>query len=173
MAVASFPQRGVFALRFAVNIFLGTTIVWFMLRDIVPNPIWAVASMVAAIDPKVEVAARMFKSRMINVLVGCAVGLTFIAIGGSSEWKLPLALAVTVLVSSYLVRVPTMWRQAPITAALIIAATLTHHSTASGLEHGLGKVAEVLFGCVAGLLVSWAMARVWPMEEPAQGDADS
>ena len=55
------------------------------------------------------------------MLVGCAVGLIFLLIGGSSEWKLPLALAVTVLISSYLIRVQTMWRQAPITAAMVIA----------------------------------------------------
>ena len=40
------------------------------------------------------------------------------SVGGSTDWKLPLALAVTALVSSYIVRVPVMWRQAPITAAL-------------------------------------------------------
>ena len=67
----------------------------------------------------------MFRSRIINVLVGCVVGLVFLLVGGSSEWKLPLALAVTVLVSSYVIHIQTMWRQAPITAAIVIAAGLT------------------------------------------------
>ena len=110
----------------------------------------------------------MFRSRIINVLVGCAVGLVFLLVGGSSEWKLPLALAVTVLVSSYLVRIQTMWRQAPITAAIVIAAGLTHHSKLSGIEHGLHKVAEVLLGCLMGLVVSWMMSKVWPLPEPAK-----
>jgi uncharacterized membrane protein YccC len=111
------------------------------------------------------VAAQMFKSRIINVLVGCAVGLIFLAIGGSSEWKLPLAVAVTVLVSAYLVRIQTMWRQAPITAALVIASGLTHQSNATGVEFGLRKAAEVIFGCVVGLFVSWFIARIWPLAE--------
>lgn len=95
----------------------------------------------------------------------CAVGLAFLLVGGSDTGKLPLALAVTVPVSSSMVRIQTMWRQASITAALVIAAGLTHHSKASGIEAGLDRVAEVLFGCVVGLVVSWAMARVWPLAE--------
>jgi uncharacterized membrane protein YccC len=124
--------------------------------------------MIASTDPKVDVATRMFKSRIINVLVGCSVGLIFLTVGGSSEWKLPIALAVTVLVSSYLVRVPTMWRQAPISAAIVIAAGLTHQSKVTGLEIGLHNVGEVLFGCLVGVLVSWLVARVWPMDDPPQ-----
>lgn len=169
MAAGSYPHRGVFALRFALNVFVGTTIVWVTLRELaIPNPIWAVAAMIAATDPQVSVAAQNFKSRMINVLVGCAVGLIFIAVGGETEWKLPIAVAVTVLISAYLVRIQTMWRQAPISAALVIASALTHHSKSSGMEVGLRKAAEVLFGCVVGLLVSWLISRVWPLPEPAQ-----
>jgi uncharacterized membrane protein YccC len=108
----------------------------------------------------------MFKSRMINVLVGCAVGMGFLMIGGSNEWKLPLALAVTVLLSSYVIRIQTMWRQAPITAAIVLAGGLTHDSKLTGVEHGLHKVGEVLLGCVMGLVVSWLMSKIWPLPEP-------
>ena len=161
-------QRDIVGVRFAVNVFIGTTVTWYVLTHILDdeNPIWAIASMVAASDPQVKEAVRIFKSRLINVLLGCAVGLIFVVMGGSSEWKLPIALAVTVLLSSYLVQIPTMWRQAPITAAIVIAAGLTHHSKMSGIEHGVHKVAEVIFGCLVGLLVSLLMARVWPVAEP-------
>jgi uncharacterized membrane protein YccC len=157
----SFPHRGVIAWRFAVNVFIGSTIIWYTLRLLSDtNPIWAIASMLASTDPQVHVATRMLKSRLINVLVGCAIGLIFLAIGGTSEWKVPITLAVTVLVSSYLVRIETMWRQAPITAAIVIAAGVTHPSKLSGMEFGLHKVAEVLFGCLVGVLVSWIMAKI-------------
>ena len=119
--------------------------------------------MIAASDPQVTEAVRMFRSRIINVLVGCVVGLFFVVLGGPNEWKLPVALAVTVLISSYVIHIPTMWRQAPITAAIVIAASLTAHSEMSAVEHGLHKVAEVLFGCLVGVLVSWSMAKVWPL----------
>jgi uncharacterized membrane protein YccC len=151
-------------IRFAVNVFIASAIVWYTLEKIIDtNPIWAIASMIAASDPVVKEAARMFKCRTINVLVGCGVGLLFLIIGGSSEWKLPLALAAAVLLSSYVIRISSMWRQAPITAAIVIAAGLTHHSKLSGVEHGLHKVAEVLYGCLVGLLVTWLMSKLWPI----------
>jgi uncharacterized membrane protein YccC len=157
-------QRDLVGIRFAVNVFIASTILWYTLEKIVDtNPIWAIASMIAASDPEVKEAARMFKCRIANVLVGCAVGLLFLIVGRSSEWKLPLALAATVLLSSYVVRIPSMWRQAPITAAIVIAAGLTHHSKLSGVEHGLHKVAEVLYGCLVGLLVTWLMSKLWPI----------
>ncbi|HEX7811679.1 MAG TPA: FUSC family protein [Burkholderiales bacterium] len=169
MRAGSYPHRGVFAWRFALNVFVGSTLVWATLRYLeVPDPIWAVASLIAAADPQVKVAAHMFKSRIVNVLVGSAIGLLFLSVGGSSEWKLPLAVAVTVLVSAYLVRLQTMWRQAPITAALIIGSGLTHQSTVTGVEFGLSKTAEVIFGCVVGLFVSWFIARLWPLAELPQ-----
>jgi uncharacterized membrane protein YccC len=165
-------QRDSVGLRFAVNVFIASTIVWYTLERLVDtNPIWAIASMVAASDPVVEEAARMFRCRTINVLVGCGVGLIFLLIGGSSEWKLPLAIAAAVLLSSYVIRIPSMWRQAPITAAIVIAAGLTHHSKLSGVEHGLHKVAEVLYGCLVGLLISWLTSKLWPVTGPGEESA--
>jgi uncharacterized membrane protein YccC len=155
--------------RFAVNVFIASTILWYLLRDILnTDPIWAIASMISASDPHVKEAARMFRARIINVLVGCGVGLFLLVVGGSSEWKLPLALAVTVLVSTYLVRIPTMWRQAPITAAIVVASGLTEHSKRTGVAHGLHKVAEVVLGCLMGIVISYLMSRVWPLPDPAK-----
>jgi hypothetical protein len=50
-----------------------------------------------------------------------------------------------------------------ITVAIVIAAGLTHHPKLSGAEHGLHKVAEVLYGCLVGLLVTWLMSKLWPI----------
>jgi uncharacterized membrane protein YccC len=155
-------------IRFAVNVFIATTIVWSTLKLIGDtNPIWAIASMVAAADPEPTEARRLFRSRLINVLVGCVVGFCVLVVGGGSPWLLPFALAITVLICTYLVRVKTMWRQAPITAAVVIAAGLSQSSTLVGLERGLHKVAEVLFGCGVGLLVSWLMSKVWLIKPKA------
>src|SRR5689334_2085282 len=82
-------QEHLVGVRFAINVALATTIVWQTLRAIGNNnPIWAIASMVAASDPHPEEARRMFKSRLVNVAVGCATGLTFLVIGGSQNWIL-------------------------------------------------------------------------------------
>ena len=158
-------RRDLVGVRFAVNVFIASVIVWFVLRRIADtNPIWAIASMVASSEPVVKEAARMFRSRLINVTIGCVVGLAFLLLGGENLWKLPVGLAVTVLISSYVIHVQTMWRQAPITAAIVIASGVEHHSKLTGMEHGLHKVGEVIFGCFVGLGVSWLMSKVWPVK---------
>jgi uncharacterized membrane protein YccC len=155
--------------RFAVNVLIATSIVWFTLREFHDtNPIWAIASLIAASDPEPVQARQLFRSRLINVLVGCAVGFLFLLLGSGQPRMVPVAIAVTVLISTYLVRVKTMWRQAPITAAVIIAAGLAGASTKIGLERGLHKVAEVLFGSLVGMLVSWLMSKVWLVQDPAK-----
>jgi uncharacterized membrane protein YccC len=155
--------------RFAINVFIATTIVWFTLKLLgCSNPIWAIASMVAASDPVPEEARRLFRSRLVNVLVGCAVGLCLLLLGGQSDLMIPFALALTVLISSYVIRVKTMWRQAPITAAIVIAAGISHGSKVAGLESGLRKMVQVIFGCIVGLLVSWLMSKVWLIRPTAQ-----
>lgn len=157
-------RHDLLGVRFAVNVAIASAIVWYVLRYIADtNPVWAIASMVASSEPVVKEAARMFRSRLINVSIGCVVGLTFLLVGGTREWKLPLALAVTVLISSYVIHVQTMWRQAPITAAMVIASGV-EHSKMTGIEHGLHKVAEVIFGCLVGVCVSWLMSRLWPVK---------
>jgi len=165
-----FLEDDLLGVRFAVNVAIGTTFLWILLRLIADtNPVWAIASMIAASEPRIENAVRMFRARIINALVGCAVGLTFLLIGPEEGWKLPVALAVCVLLSSYVIRIQTMWRQAPITAAIVIAAGMTHHSNMSAAEHGLHKVAEVILGCVMGLCVSWLMSKIWPIRDARDG----
>jgi uncharacterized membrane protein YccC len=160
--------------HFAVNIFIATTLLWLILRAAAGlDPIWAISSMLAASDPNVKQAVRTFHGRVINAALGCVTGILFLAMGGASAWKLPVALSATVLLNTYVVRVQVMWRQAPITAALIIAAGLVHHSQRSPVEVGLMRVGEVMLGCVVGLVVAWAMSKIWPAEigagHPAAG----
>jgi uncharacterized membrane protein YccC len=162
------------ALRFSANVFIATIVVWNTLGLVgVAKPIWAIASMIGASDPEFEQARQVFRNRLINVLVGCACGLAFLFVAGGRPWVLPLALATTVLISTHVVRVRMMWRQAPITAAIIIAAAFTQQSTRHGVEQGFLKVAEVVYGCLVGLLVSWITSRVWRVQVPPAENADS
>ncbi len=58
-----------------MNVLLATTIVWFTLRKIGDsNPIWAIASMVAAADPK-------------PLIVGCAENDRVFNSFGNSGWQ--------------------------------------------------------------------------------------
>ena len=159
--------------RFAVNVLIATSIVWFTLQQISDtNPIWAIASLVAASDPDPAQARQLFRSRIINVLVGCAVGFAFLFFGSGKPRMIPVSLAITVLISTYFVRVKTMWRQAPITAAIVIAASLASASTKMGMAKGLHRVAEVVFGSIVGMLVSFLMSKVWLVRHSAQLGAE-
>lgn len=161
-----FKQDDLRGVRFALNVFIGTTALWLLLRHVAGvNPIWAIASMIASSEPVMGEALRMARASLINTAVGCAVGLAVLLTGGSSEWRLPIAISMAVLVSSYFVRIPTRWRQAPITAAIVIASGLTQHSRMIGIEQGLSRVAEVFLGCLIGIIVSWLMSHVWPFPE--------
>jgi uncharacterized membrane protein YccC len=157
-------MRGV---HYAVSIFIATTILWILVKEYGDtNPIWAISSMIATSDPQMKQALSTFRGRIINTLLGCAIGLLFVAFG-RTEWQLPFAMAVTVLLSSYAICIPTMWRQAPITAAIVVAGGLQHHDKLAGMEQGLRRVGEVIFGCLVGISVAWFLSKVWPLPEPA------
>ena len=157
-------------IHYAVSIFVATAVLWFVLKVLADkNPIWGISSMVATSDPQMKQSWALLRGRVINTLLGCATGLVFLA-AGHTEWRLPFAMAVTVLLSSYVVRVSNMWRQAPITAAIVIAGGLQSHHTLTGVEQGLLRVAEVLFGCLVGIVVAWVLSKVWPL--PAHGEGD-
>jgi len=154
-------------LHFSANIFVATTLLWLIVRKFAGlNPIWAISSMIAASDPVVKTAMKTFHGRIVNSLLGCAVGMLVLVVGGSTEWRLPIALSAAAFLSAYVVRVPVMFRQAPITAAIVIASELERHSKIGGIELGARRVAEVLLGCVVGVGVSWAMSKLWPLPDP-------
>jgi len=150
-------------IHYAVSIFIATTVLWILVKELGDaNPIWAISSMVATSDPQVKQALSTFRGRILNTLLGCAIGLLFVWLG-HTEWQLPFAMSVTVIVSSYVVRIPAMWRQAPITAAIVIAGGLQHHAKLTAMAQGLHRVGEVLFGCVVGIAVAWILSKVWPL----------
>ena len=166
-ALERFIKGDTHGIHYAVSIFFATAVLWVVVHEMAEaNPVWAISSMVATSDPLMKTALLTFRARITNALMGCAVGLVFIALGGTRVITLPLAMAATVLLSSYVVRIQTMWRQAPITAAFVIAAGLEHHSRLPGLQAGARRMSEVLFGCVVGLVVAWVVSLVWPLRDP-------
>ena len=88
-----FSKDDLVGVHFALNVFISTTLLWIILHLYARlNPIWAISSMIAASDPDVKQAVKTFRGRITNAAVGCAVGLLFLVMGGSSSWKLPIAL---------------------------------------------------------------------------------
>jgi uncharacterized membrane protein YccC len=156
--------------QYAVSIFIATAVLWFLVPELAEtDPIWAISSMVATSDPSMK-QAWLTRSRIINALVGCAVGLLFIALGGTRLIMLALAIALTVLLSSYVVRIQTMWRQAPISAAFVIAAGLEHHSRKRGQQQVWGAHERGAVRLCGRLVIAWLVSVVWPMRDPAPAE---
>jgi hypothetical protein len=150
-----------YGVQLAVNVFIATTILWLTLRLAAGvNPIWGIASMLTASDPQVKSAAVASRGAIRNTVIGCSVGLFFVVFGRGLEWSVPFALTATILLSIYVFKVKAMWQQAPLTAAIIIAANISANAEASPYEAGIKRVMEVLFGSFIGLGVSWSMAQV-------------
>ena len=153
-------------IHYAVSIFFATAVLWALAERVTQsNPIWAISSMVATSDPLMKQAVLVMRARIINTVVGCLIGLLFIAIGGPALIMLPIAMAITVLLSSYVVRIQMMWRQTPISAAFVIAAGWEHHTRRGGLIAGGDPMMEVLAGCVVGIIVAWVVSVVWPLPD--------
>jgi len=152
----------ILAIRFAVNVSIGTTIVCVILYLMGKTSFdWAVISVITCSDPQPKEARKMVKGRLINVIVGCAVGLFFILIGEAKNWMLPIAVSTAALVSSLLIRIKEMWLQAPITAAIVISSALGASSNIAGMSSGIRRVEDVLIGSCVGFIVSWIMSKFW------------
>jgi len=161
-------------IHYAVSIFFATAILWVLSQRVTQSsPVWAISSMVATSDPLMKQAVLMLRTRIINTVVGCLIGLLVIAVGGPELIMLPIAMAITVLLSSYVVRIQTMWRQAPISAAFVIAAGLEHHTRRNGLIAGGDRMLEVLGGCVVGIVVAWIVSVLWPLPDTTATEPES
>src|SRR5215510_6806928 len=159
-------------LHYAVRICIGTTAVWLLLRSVGDaDAIWAVISVIVATEPQMQTAVIAFMSRIVNTVIGCTIGLTFLLVAGPEVWVLPLALTVTVLVCTYLVKLSSSWRLAPATAAIIIASGVVEQSRISGAEVALHRAGEVVLGCAVAFLVTWCMSKIWaPPVAQEQGE---
>ena len=165
-----FFTRNLPGLHYAVRICIGGTLLWVILgkaRD--THAIWAVISLIIVTEPNVKTALATFKSRIFNTLIGCAVGMVFLLAAGPKDWVLPVALTVTVAISTYVTRMEVSWRIAPIAAVIVMSSGLLGHSRMSGVEAALQRTGEVFLGGATALLVAWLLSLIWMPEDPGQG----
>jgi hypothetical protein len=121
--------------RYASDICLGTTLLWFLLRYLGDtNPVWAIISFIVVTDPTIEKAHPNFLSRINNTIVGCIAGIAFVMLFGSPEWLLPICLTATALIASLLVKGSSNWKLATATAALIVSSAIVDHSSLTALS---------------------------------------
>jgi uncharacterized membrane protein YccC len=154
-------KRQLSGARYAVRVLISGTIVWFLLEVVGHvDPLWGLISAVVVTDLKAQSAMANFVSRMLNTLIGCLTGLLFLRLLGDSAWVMLLAMAVAVIISADLVRVPISWRIAPITTAIVMTPAHLLHSPHAGLTAAIQRTGEVVVGSVVAVGVSLAWAGV-------------
>lgn len=155
-------QRRLSGLRYAMRVLISGVIVWFLLAALAHvDPLWGLISAVVVTDLKVQSALKNFVSRMLNTLIGCGIGLLFLKLFGASAWVVLLAMALAIIVSADLVKVPISWRIAPITAAIVMTPAYLSHSSHAALEAALQRTGEVVVGSVVAVGVSFATAGLF------------
>jgi uncharacterized membrane protein YccC len=142
--------------QYAVRILIGCVIVWFVLQRIHhPNPLWALISVIIVTEPELSAAFLAFNSRIVNTLIGCAVGLSFLYLLGPSYWSILLGIVVSVILCTHFIRVPGSWRVAPVTAAILMTPSVLGAGRDTGLAVAIDRTEEVLLGSGAALLVTY------------------
>ena len=148
-------MRGI---HYAVSIFIATTVLWILVKEFGDaNPIWAISSMVATSDPQVKQALRR----------SAAGSSTRCSAARSDCFSCGLDIRVATAVRHGGDRDPlVVFRSRPGDVA-----PSAHHRgdrhrgriaasrETDGMEQGLHRVGEVLFGCIVGIAVAWLCRR--------------
>src|SRR5260370_30267796 len=100
--VSEIPQPS--GVQYAVRILIGCVIVRFVLQRIHhPNPLWALISVITVTEPELSAAFLAFNSRLVNTLIGCAVGLSFLYLLGPSYWSILLGIIVSAILCTHFI----------------------------------------------------------------------
>lgn len=152
--------------HYAVRILIGTSLLWLALHnEQTADSLWAIISLVVVTETQTRPAWAAFRARMINTMIGSAIGLTFLLIPAPQVWMLTPAISVSALVATYINKVKQGWRIAPVTTALIMSAAMTQHSTFGAFTLALHRTLEVFIGSVTAVIVTFLMSHIWLPQE--------
>jgi uncharacterized membrane protein YccC len=143
--------------QYALRILIGCGIVWCLLHWFHHhNPLWAIISVITVSEPDLSAALAAFNSRIVNTLVGCAVGVSLLYLLGPSSWSILLGITTSVLICTHLLRVPGSWRVSPITVAIVMTPSVLGGLPSAGLAASIERTEDVLLGCAVALFVTFA-----------------
>lgn len=143
-------------------IIVGATISWFILRWIgVDNPVWAIISVALVSDPDSQAATTLVKTRVINTLVGCFMGLLCLLVFGYSLFAMLATVGVTIfLVTSY-AHYPANWRLAPVTVIILMDAARQAVTYSEQMYFALLRAGEIALGCCVAIGLGYIYKRLF------------
>jgi uncharacterized membrane protein YccC len=154
-------------ISFALRIFIGCVIVWLSLdyfHD--AKKIWAIISVITVSDPNFNAVRENAKSRLLNTLMGCIVGLLFIYLFGIGFWQLMVAVTISVLISTSFKKYPSTWKLAPVTVVILMIPPLQGSETIKdAMSIALNRTGEVLYGSLVAFLLGLLYLKIETMSE--------
>ena len=144
------------SLVYAFRLLLGCTIAWWSLYYIHDDKkMWALVSVIMISEPDFDIVRSGTMSRMVNTIVGCALGLFFIFLFGASFWSLIAAIGVSVLISTSFKKYPTSWKLAPVTVIIVMVPSIVDKiSLKEDTYIALTRTGEVLYGSLVALVLA-------------------
>ena len=154
----SIPQKSIL---YASKTFLGGAICWYGLTALgMPHPIWSVITVMIVSDPDLTTTRTLVAARIINTLVGCAVGLLAMLLFGYSPLVSLAAAAVTVLLITAIKDYPTNWRLAPVTVVILMDAGRLAANHRDQITYALLRAGEITIGCCVALFLAMLYTRL-------------
>lgn len=142
-------------LQYASRIVIGCVLVWLMFHHFIQrNPLWAVISVIIVTEPEINAAWLAFHSRILNTLIGCAVGLLLIYVVGTGPWSILLGIALSIFVCTHFIRVPGSWRVAPVTVAIVMTPGIFGGGRHGAIPIAVERTLEVLLGSATALVIT-------------------
>jgi uncharacterized membrane protein YgaE (UPF0421/DUF939 family) len=147
--------------QYALRILIGCVVAWLVFGRLHhPNPLWALISVIIVTEPELAAAFLAFNSRIVNTLVGCAVGMLFLYFFGASYWSVLIGIIFSVIICTNFIRVPGSWRVAPVTVAILMVPSVHGMDRHASLMVAIDRMEEVLLGSAVALLITYAAAMI-------------
>jgi len=152
-------------LLYAFRILLGGVIVWLTLDKLGDDyKIFAIISVIVVSEPDITLLKESAVSRIINTVIGSALGLLAMLVMGINYTSLIVAVTVSVIISTSFKKYPTSWKLAPVTVAIIIVPAITQNENYTmAMQLALQRTGEVLYGSlvafVLGIIIGYLRTR--------------
>jgi uncharacterized membrane protein YgaE (UPF0421/DUF939 family) len=160
MASAIPFYRRIKGIPWAIRIVISCVITWVVLQHFLGiYPVWAMISAVVVSEHEFQSALATFKSRVLNTLIGCAVGLACLYLFGSAIWSVAIGVAISVLVCTNFVHIQGNWKIAPITVLIVMTPGILSQSTRGDIDVGLRRTGQVLFGGLVAVTISYLATK--------------
>lgn len=152
MSFFSFNSQSPF---YVSRIILGCTIVWFSLYFLPDDKkLFALISVIVVTEPDVALLLAAVKSRIVNTLTGCSLGLLFIYIS-PTFWSMLVAIGISVIISTSFKKYPASWKLAPVTVVLVMISSIAQDITwHAAMNIALSRTGEILYGSMVAVLLS-------------------